>query len=230
MSKSTIPRKAISKRVRFEVFKRDGFTCQYCGQTPPAVTLEPDHIIPVVDGGTNDPMNLVAACRDCNRGKAANRLGDIQPTPDAELARLQKLQEFEELRAYQDSVAAVNAARSEIVTSLADLWCESWRTSYAPEDAIERWVTNYGPEEVHYAIEYGERKRDSIAGSHDRRCYVGAILRNRKNAHTGKTCDACARHSEGADKRLICLLRPASPKGYYFNVYPQSSCANWTEE
>ena len=40
-------RVAISKRLRFEVFKRDRFECQYCGQTPPAVILHCDHIIPV---------------------------------------------------------------------------------------------------------------------------------------------------------------------------------------
>ena len=37
---------SISKKLRFEVFKRDGFQCQYCGKTPPAITLEIDHINP----------------------------------------------------------------------------------------------------------------------------------------------------------------------------------------
>lgn len=32
-------RKSISKKVRFEVFKRDGFSCQYCGATPPGALL-----------------------------------------------------------------------------------------------------------------------------------------------------------------------------------------------
>jgi HNH endonuclease len=42
---------ALSKRVRFEVFKRDRFCCQYCGRHPPDIVLEIDHIIPVCDGG-----------------------------------------------------------------------------------------------------------------------------------------------------------------------------------
>ena len=59
-------RKAIPKSVRFEVFKRDKFTCQYCGASAPDVILEIDHIRPVSKGGTNDILNLVTACRDCN--------------------------------------------------------------------------------------------------------------------------------------------------------------------
>lgn len=35
---------AISKRVRFDVFKRDSFKCQYCGKSAPDVILEVDHI------------------------------------------------------------------------------------------------------------------------------------------------------------------------------------------
>ncbi len=62
-------RKPISKKTRFEVFKRDKFTCQYCGRMSPDVILEVDHIKPVADGGTNKLINLITSCRDCNRGK-----------------------------------------------------------------------------------------------------------------------------------------------------------------
>lgn len=63
-------RKQISTRMRFEIFKRDGFTCQYCGATPPGVVLHVDHIIPVADGGENHPHNLTTACSTCNLGKS----------------------------------------------------------------------------------------------------------------------------------------------------------------
>ena len=39
-------RKGLSKKIRFEVFKRDQFTCQYCGKQAPNVVLEVDHITP----------------------------------------------------------------------------------------------------------------------------------------------------------------------------------------
>lgn len=69
-------RKPITKSLRFEVFKRDSFTCQYCGQNAPDVVLEIDHITPVVEGGENDVMNLITSCFDCNRGKGKKLLSD----------------------------------------------------------------------------------------------------------------------------------------------------------
>lgn len=60
---------AISKKLRFEVFKRDGFRCQYCGKTPPDAILEIDHINPKSQNGKDDINNLLTACFDCNRGK-----------------------------------------------------------------------------------------------------------------------------------------------------------------
>ena len=69
-------RKPIPKTTRFEVFKRDKFTCQYCGASAPDVILEVDHIKPVSKGGGNDLMNLVTACRECNRGKTDRELSD----------------------------------------------------------------------------------------------------------------------------------------------------------
>jgi hypothetical protein len=64
-------RKAIPKRMRFEVLRRDGHTCLYCGSAAPDVKLTVDHVVPVALGGVTDPSNLVAACFDCNAGKAA---------------------------------------------------------------------------------------------------------------------------------------------------------------
>lgn len=69
-------RKSLSKKIRFEVFKRDSFTCQYCGRKAPDVILEIDHIEPVSKGGTNDILNLVTSCSDCNRGKSNRELSD----------------------------------------------------------------------------------------------------------------------------------------------------------
>lgn len=62
---------AVSKRVRYEVLRRDGHTCRYCGSAAPDVPLTVDHVIPVALGGSDDPGNLVTACKDCNAGKSS---------------------------------------------------------------------------------------------------------------------------------------------------------------
>ncbi len=91
-------RKPLTKKVRFEVFKRDGFTCQYCGAVPPAVVLEVDHIRPVSAGGTDDRDNLITACFDCNRGKGAEGLGIAPETIERRAEML--AEKHEQLKAY----------------------------------------------------------------------------------------------------------------------------------
>lgn len=60
---------AVSKRIRFEVLRRDNYTCRYCRSADSELTI--DHVTPVALGGTDDPANLVACCKDCNAGKAS---------------------------------------------------------------------------------------------------------------------------------------------------------------
>lgn len=92
-------RKSTGKRQRFEIFKRDGFSCQYCGRTPPTVILEIDHITPVSKGGGNDALNLITACFDCNRGKSDKSLDQVTPSLEAQI---------EEQKARRKQVAEYN--------------------------------------------------------------------------------------------------------------------------
>lgn len=83
-------RKAIGKKLRFEVFKRDGFTCQYCGAVPPSVLLQVDHIVPVAGDGDNNIDNLVTSCQPCNVGKGATSLLVIPKTLREKAAEVQE--------------------------------------------------------------------------------------------------------------------------------------------
>ena len=67
---------AVSKRTRFEVLKRDDYTCRYCRSKENPLVV--DHVTPVALGGSDQPSNLVAACKDCNSGKSST-------SPDAAL-------------------------------------------------------------------------------------------------------------------------------------------------
>ena len=100
-------RKNLSKSVRFEVFKRDSFKCQYCGKSAPDVVLEVDHIIPVAKGGDNDLSNLITACFDCNRGKRDKKLTDKQSI------KLQK-EELDKLNARREQIEMIAEWRKEL--------------------------------------------------------------------------------------------------------------------
>ena len=96
-------RKALTKARRFEIFKRDGFICQYCGAHPPHVVLEVDHIQPVSSGGSNDPDNLITACFDCNRGKSDGSLCDVPQSLQDKAAEV--LEREAQIKGYQSVIA-----------------------------------------------------------------------------------------------------------------------------
>ena len=80
-STNQIPRNGAAKRsrtippsLRFEVFRRDRFTCVYCGATGLGVKLTADHKVPFSKGGETNYENLVTACWECNIGKGAKSL------------------------------------------------------------------------------------------------------------------------------------------------------------
>lgn len=58
--------------LRFDVLKRDGYRCVYCGTSVQlGAVLRVDHVVPRSKGGQTAMENLVAACHECNLGKRA---------------------------------------------------------------------------------------------------------------------------------------------------------------
>ena len=112
----------VSKKDRFEVFKRDKFTCQYCGRSAPDVTLEVDHIQPRSKGGSDDLLNLVTSCRDCNAGKSNRELSDdaVIRQRKSQLDELQERREqLEMMMEWQKSLLDLEEVA---ITELAELW------------------------------------------------------------------------------------------------------------
>jgi 5-methylcytosine-specific restriction endonuclease McrA len=60
------------KLTRREVFRRDNYTCQYCGRRVPNLTI--DHVMPRHLGGLHTWTNVVAACPSCNHHKGGRKL------------------------------------------------------------------------------------------------------------------------------------------------------------
>jgi 5-methylcytosine-specific restriction endonuclease McrA len=73
MIKRPRPRIRLTKR---EILRRDSYTCQYCGQGVPYLTV--DHIVPRRLGGQHSWDNLVAACPSCNHRKGGRTLDQAQ--------------------------------------------------------------------------------------------------------------------------------------------------------
>jgi 5-methylcytosine-specific restriction enzyme A len=67
-----IKRKAFTKSIRHEVFKRDNYKCKECGVPNKKAILHIDHIIPLAKGGTDELDNLQTLCEACNISKGIN--------------------------------------------------------------------------------------------------------------------------------------------------------------
>lgn len=112
----------LSIRTRFEVLKRDNFTCRYCGGKSPEVVLEVDHILPLCEGGTDDPLNLTAACWACNRGKSGVPLDAVMDAENPHDRAVMILERERQMKEYNEVLKQSRHRRL----------CEAW-------DLIRHW-------------------------------------------------------------------------------------------
>lgn len=121
-------RQALSKRIRFEVFKRDSFTCQYCGRKAPDIIIEVDHIQPVAKGGTNDLLNLVTSCSACNSGKSDRSLDDSSVVEK----QRRQLQELQERKEQIEMMFEWQKGLTDLDNHLLEQLCEFWQSLVPP--------------------------------------------------------------------------------------------------
>lgn len=149
LAKIKMKRRSIPQKIRFEVFKRDSFTCQYCGAKAPDVVLHVDHIEPIAKGGTADILNLLTACQECNGGKGAVRLSD-------ESALDKSRHQAELLQARREQIEMIAEWHKELVNQ------ESYAASkvadiirpcgFTPNESglmlLTKWIRRYGLAEI----------------------------------------------------------------------------------
>ena len=115
---------SITKKIRFEVFKRDGFQCAYCGKTPPEVVLEVDHIIPKSKKGKDDINNLITSCFDCNRGKRDISLDRI---PNKMVENLEILKSKEsQLKEYRKYIGKIERRINNDINEIENVFMETY--------------------------------------------------------------------------------------------------------
>jgi len=72
-----LPRRSVAFSRR-NLYRRDQFTCQYCGNRPGSLDLTIDHVVPRSRGGRTSWENCVLACVECNKRKANRTLGEAR--------------------------------------------------------------------------------------------------------------------------------------------------------
>lgn len=149
-------RKSIGKKVRFEVFKRDSFKCQYCGASAPDVILEVDHIQPVSKDGADEMVNYITSCRACNSGKSDRALDD-STTLQKQRAQLVELNErreqLEMMLSWRQGLKGI--AETEVDT-VCDAWTEAapgWQLNDKGRKSAEKYIKKHGVAKVLDAID-----------------------------------------------------------------------------
>lgn len=148
-------REPLSKKLRFEVFKRDKFTCQYCGEKAPDVILQCDHIQPVAEGGKTEIMNLITACQSCNSGKGARLLSDdsIVERQRAQIEELEeRRQQSEMMLEWRDGLSSLE---EEKVCHIADrIEAKSnFGVNENGKQTIRRWMAKLSISEILDAVD-----------------------------------------------------------------------------
>ena len=69
----------IEQKVSWEVFRRDNYTCRYCGVDDQPLTV--DHVVVWEEMGPSVPMNLISSCKKCNNKRGTMRYEEWIASP-----------------------------------------------------------------------------------------------------------------------------------------------------
>lgn len=243
MTNATKKRKAISKSVRFEVFKRDNFKCQYCGQSSPEVILHVDHINPVSKGGDNDVMNLVTSCVDCNLGKGARELDDDSAITK-QRAQLEELNErreqLEMMINWRDSLRELDSDTVDLVVSEIEECIPGQQVNETGRKKVRSWIKKYGVDRIFTAIERASEKhlsgpeitQDDSSRFFDaipKICYVGQLPEDKRMTYYVRGIVRNRMYCN--DKMFFVLVNSALEAGADIEDITElaKTAKNWTE-
>lgn len=235
-------RKPISKKMRFEVFKRDSFTCQYCGAKAPDVILHVDHLLPVKEGGKNTMLNLITACQSCNSGKSA-RLLDDNSMVTKQRNQMEELSEKREqmklMVEWKNELEKYEQEQVELIESFLEDKMNVGLTDSGKQN-LKKHIKRYGFNEVYESLEisynqYFETRKDAdkvinytyrICANreyqkqnpmHSKQMYVRAILKNKNMLHN--------------DIKVRSMLKDCVVDEYTFKMAVEiaKTSRNWTQ-
>lgn len=186
---------AVSRRLRFEILRRDNYTCRYCGAKPPDTELRVDHVKPVALGGKDVPENLVTACHPCNAGK-----GSIAPNSefvaDVEADALR-------WKAAVDRAAEIRQLEWEFLQIDIDHTDQSWQA----------WKTTSTQQAIWRPADWVDTVERFIINGLDGETMtrlIGKTMRNEKVSHDDKWtyfCGCCWREIDEMQEHAKRLIR-----------------------
>lgn len=148
-------RKNISNKTRFEVFKRDNFTCQYCGKSAPEVVLNVDHIEPVSKGGSNDISNLITSCFECNNGKGNKKLSDkseLEKQHNELILLNERKKQLEQMMEWKKELINLDNHKVDMLTEYIEETL-STRITEVGKKKLKRWLIKYDFKDLVYATD-----------------------------------------------------------------------------
>jgi len=139
--------------IRFKVFERDRFTCQYCGKRVPDIILEADHLLPKSQGGKDTLDNLVTSCFECNRGKAARILinnPNIEYNAPSEAERKERR---EQLSSYIAWLKEEQENINQQIRYIYKVWADNFSNPIYPnENSVRLFLKSIGLANILEAI------------------------------------------------------------------------------
>jgi hypothetical protein len=177
---------ALSKKTRFDVFKRDSFTCAYCGQKTPDVILEVDHIVPTSKGGTDIIENLITSCFDCNRGKSNRSLNELPRSNNFDDLK-EKYDQLKEFYNYQKKIATL---KESVVDDISSYWTDLWNgeTELTPrgKSTIKTFLKDFQAEEIKECMDIAVGRINNCSDAFK---YMCGIIHNKKRARMDEIID-----------------------------------------
>ncbi|MPZ49858.1 MAG: hypothetical protein GEU75_11305 [Dehalococcoidia bacterium] len=187
----TQKRESMRPSLRFEVFKRDAFTCQYCGATAPDVLLEVDHIKSKAQGGDDTVINLITACRTCNSGKGSRELNDTSIV-SRQKAQLDDLNErrlqLEMMLEWRDGLRDLTDRQVEAVARAFQDACDLSVNDVGRRD-IKKWLGQFSISELLEALDtsvqtyirFDDKGKGTLESAQKAFSYTPRIAKNNKS-------------------------------------------------
>lgn len=181
-------RSGVGKKLRFEVFERDSFLCQYCGRTPTedGVVLHVDHVVSVKNGGNDSLENLTTSCIDCNLGKGAKTTIKKGNTPKEIQEQLDRTKErLEQVVAMNSAMKKLSKMNKDIEEQLyswvpyvlGDGYSEAAYTTVKKVLGSKKYNTVL-MENKQSAVEILSKKMQKFSTVEDMEKYLKGIMRN----------------------------------------------------